>query len=352
MTTVSSNSQNIIPEWKYPKGLVLVYPKNLPDNRSDLTNCYKELIKSVLISTKLPELTLIVRPTAKTEIENYIRSLNSQTQIRFFETNAVQDIWARDFCPIYFSNGTVCQGLYNPSYFEQKHMKYADLDDQTGIELAKFLQLNIKYLPQSGKDNLILDGGNFIHNGQGTAIVTNRVIADNETFSIDRIKEIFKSQLNISNLIFIPVEPGDESGHIDGMIRFANEQTVFVASYPDKYEIGDNNISEAEYTIGKQFLEELADTLRKVFAVITIENAIPKDNTKFSSAFGNYINFLRIGNTFFLPQYGIKQDKKAEKKINEIKKYFTDLKIVKVEKDIDKLSKLGGVLNCISWTYY
>lgn len=344
---MNSSSQNIIPEWKEPKGLVLVYPKDL---RSSLTTCYKELIKSVLASTKLSELTLIVRPTAKTEIENFCQSLSTQTKIRFLETEQVQDIWVRDFCPIYFSNQTVYKALYNPSYFTKDQItKYADPDEQTGIALANFLNLQMEYFLKAGKDNLILDGGNFIHNGQGTAIVTNRVIADNQNLSIDSIKNIFKTQLNISNLIFVPVEPDDETGHIDGMVRFANEQTVFVSSYPDQYENTEKNISKQDYKISKQFLDNLADSLGKQFIVIRIENSIPKADTKFPSAFGNYINYLRIGDTVFLPQYGISQDSKAKE---IFKNNFPSLTVVPVRTDIEKLSKFGGVLNCISWTYY
>lgn len=346
-TSMNSFSQNIIPEWEKPKGLVLVYPKDL---RSSLTTCYKELIKSVLTSTKVRELTLIIRPTAKVEIERFIQSLNSEAVIRLFETNQVQDIWARDFCPIYFTNNTVCKGLYNPSYFSKGQIiKYADPDEQTGIALANFLELQIKYFQKAGKDNLILDGGNFIHNGQGSAIVTNRVIADNQNLSIERIREIFKTQLNISNLIFAPVEPGDETGHIDGMVRFVNEQTILVASYPDNYEIGDKNISETDYKISKQFLDNLSHSLAEQFKVVRIESSIPKTDTKFPSAFGNYINFLRIGDIVFLPQYGISQDRKA---IDKFKNNFPNLTVVLIRTDIDKLSKFGGVLNCISWTYY
>lgn len=345
MSTI--NSQNIIPEWKVPKGLVLVYPKEL---RSSLTTCYKELIKSVLSSTKLAELTLIVRPTAKSEIQSFCQSINTQTKIQFFEAEAVQDIWARDFCPIYFTNQTVCKALYNPSYYAKDQIsKYADPDEKTGIELSIFLKLQIKYFLQSGKDNLILDGGNFIHNGQGTAIATNRIIADNQNLSIDSIKEIFKRQLNISNFIFVPVEPGDETGHIDGMVRFMNEKTVLVACYPDKYENAEKNICKHDYDISKQFLDNLAESLSKQFNVIRIENSIPKDDTKFPSAFGNYVNFLRIGDKVFLPQYGIPHDSLAE---NVFKNNFPNLTVVPIRTDIDKLSRFGGVLNCISWTYY
>ncbi len=344
-----SMTQNINPEWNNPRGLVLVYPKDL---RSGLIPCYKELIKTILASTKLPELTFIVRPNAKTEIESFCNLLYTQTKIRYFETNIVQDIWARDFCPIYISNGIVCKALYNPSHFNKNQIiKFADPDNQTGIDLAIFLNLKINYLLQPGKNNLILDGGNFIHNGQGTAIVTNRVIADNETLSIDEIRKIFQKQLGISNLIFIPVEVGDETGHIDGMVRFINENTLIVADLPSEYINDPENISEIEYKNDKQFLDNIADTLSKVFSVIRIENTIPRNEGKegLASAYGNYINFLRIGNTIFLPNYGTTQDNKATE---TLKKHFPNLIVVPIKKDIDKLSNYGGVLNCISWTYY
>ncbi|MEK6616824.1 MAG: agmatine deiminase family protein [Bacteroidota bacterium] len=346
-------AQNIIPEWNEPKGLVLVYPANLPTNPNEppkktLINFYDSFIQLLLDSSDLSEITIIHRKGLKELLTKKFPS----KRIMLIEINDVQDIWARDFMPIYLFNETVCKALYNPSYFKEKEIKYAVLDNQVGINLAEFLHLKIDYFIQSGKQDFILDGGNFIHNGQGTAIVTNRVIADNETLSIDEIKQVFKSKLNISNLIILPVEPGDETGHIDGMVRFANEQTVFIASYPDKYVSGVNNIKEEDYKTDKQFLENITDTLRKnKFEVIRIENAIPQDNgeKKMPSAFGNYINFLRIGNTIFLPQYTISQDSKATE---TIKKSFPNLTIVPITTDIDKLSRLGGVLNCISWTYY
>ena len=345
MLTIKNNSQNINPEWKEPKGLVLVYPKDI---RNKLVNVYKEFIKVVTKETKIPEITLIVRPTAIKDIDNYIIkcNLNIQTNIHYFETESVQDIWVRDFAPIYFSNGIVFKALYKPSYFKEKEInKYAELDNQTGLDLANYLELKIN----TERSNLILDGGNFINNGQGSAIVTNRVIRDNETLSICEIKHIFKKQLNISNLIFLPVEPSDMTGHIDGMVRFVDEQTVIVGSYPDKYEKSYNIIDEEDYKIGKIFLDKIAYTLNKTFKVIRIENSIPinEETNGIASAYGNYINYLRIGNKILIPHYGKLQDNKA---IETFKKHFPCLKIIPINTEI--LSKYGGVLNCISWTYY
>jgi short-subunit dehydrogenase involved in D-alanine esterification of teichoic acids len=38
--------------------------------------------------------------------------------------------------------------------------------------------------------------------------------------------------------------------------------------------------------------------------------------------------------------------------INSIKNNYPELNIILVAKGVDRLSNLGGVLNCISWLYY
>ena len=37
--------------------------------------------------------------------------------------------------------------------------------------------------------------------------------------------------LQVNQVIFIPVEPGDDTGHSDGMVRFVDEQTVVANDY-------------------------------------------------------------------------------------------------------------------------
>ncbi len=344
------NTQNITSEFTNPKGLVLVYPKDLPDNRSELINFYNDFIKTVLGTKILSELTLVVRPTARLELENFLNELNTETKINVLESKTVQDVWVRDFCPIYFKNNSVVKALYNPSYFSSQHIKYADIDDKVGIEIATYLKLHLNYFVKNDKTNLILDGGNLIHNGNGVGVVSNRVISDNEDVFIDGLKEIFKSKLNISDLIIVPVEPGDKTGHVDGMMRFINEKTVLVASYPNQYSDNHDYISEKDYRTGKDFLNTIADYMtQKSLNVIRIDHSILLKTGKFPSAFGNYINYLRIGGTVFLPQYNIPQDKNA---VDLFKMKFPSLNTVSITTDIEKLAKHGGVLNCISWQYY
>jgi agmatine/peptidylarginine deiminase len=125
------------------------------------------------------------------------------------------------------------------------------------------------------------------------------------------------------------------------MVRFLNDTTIAVADYP------------IDYKEGKKFMDNIYSYLKKIlpdYEIIRVLNETPKDLDKinsFPNAFGNYINFMVIGETIFIPQYGItEKDKLAIKTYSE---YFD--KIILVDEDIDKLSALGGVLNCITWNY-
>lgn len=331
MNQLTAQDAYVIPEFQKPKGVALVYPDKLPDKRDRLIGFYDSFIQLLLDSSGLSEITIIHRPGLKESLSKKF----TDKRINLIEIANVQDIWIRDWGAIAGTADKVFKALYSPAYFAEHEKKYAHLDDQAGYEL--FTKLNLKadsIIYQS--DKLILDGGNFIHNGNGIGITTNRIITDNKSFSIDQIREAFQEQLGIKKLIIVPVEPGDETGHVDGMIRFIDQKTVVVASYPD------------DYPEGKNFLDSLADQLRQDFNIVRVTSEIPKDQNldDFPSAFGNYINYFRVGDKIFLPQYGIDKDTKARQ---EYEKFFD---VITVSTDIEKLADLGGVLNCITWTYY
>lgn len=331
--TLNTLAQKLIPEWKTPKGIAIVYPDKLPDNRKKLVRFYDSFIQIILNNTNIKELTIIHRHGLK---ELLSKKFTDQ-RINLIESAQVQDIWIRDWGAIASTSDKVIKAYYSPAYFAEHEKKYSDKDDQTGFELFQKLDLKSDSIVCQNQ-KLILDGGNFIHNGNGIGITTNRIIADNESLSIDQIREAFKEQLGIKKLIIVPVEPGDVTGHIDGMVRFKDENTVFVGGYPDDYPY-------------KSFMDSMANQLQKDFKVIRIINATPKDEETngIPSAYGNYINYLRIGDIIFLPQYGGKLQEKDNAARQEYEKYF---KVIPVDNDIGKLSELGGVLNCITWTYY
>lgn len=344
-------SQNINPDWNLPKGLVLVYPDRLPDNRKVLCTFYDSLIYTIIENAEIKEMTIICRPEVAEKIKIKFNNL-IKTKFIVFPTNKIQDIWVRDFAPIANYQEYSVKAKYSPSYFNEKEKQFCDSDDSVGVKLTKIINREMKQFKLSNSEILVIDGGNFIHNGKGLGIVTNRVISDNESCSVNELKTSFHTNLRVSDLIILPVEPGDETGHVDGMIRFINENTVVVSKYPEIYESLPENISFSDYEKSQLFLDRVASELEsKGLKVFRITNDIPKINSfdggNIGSAVGNYLNYLRIGDVIFVPQYGSKYDVAIQK----YKELFPSLIFVPVNGGISKLAELGGVLNCISWTY-
>jgi len=318
--------------------VAIVYPEKLPEKRGVLIPFYYEFINLLIDSKEISEITIIHRSGLKENLQNKFQS----SKIHLIEINTVQDIWIRDFAPFYIKDSVAYKGIYNPSYFLEKNKKtlflddsktifyYASFDDNAGKIIAEQLGFSVIDV------GITIDGGNFIHNGAGVGITTNRIISENESMSIQEINNFFKEKIGINKLIILPVEPGDETGHIDGMVRFIDSNTVIVGGY------------EKDYNEGHDFMNKIAELLSSEFNVVRVINKTPQAQSpdEFVSAYGNYINYLQVGNTIFLPQYGISDKDKAAKQI--LDKYFN---VVLVKEDIDKLSKLGGVLNCITWNY-
>lgn len=313
-----------IPDWIHPTEIVIVWPENiLSCVGSSLTPFYKRLVKTI----KNVSIRILINSDT---IPKYINQNNVITCK--FNTG---DIWLRDFMPIAIKrvNSQYCKFKYNPSYLTDKDEAIRLLGDSSSDRLNKHFPNHILL-----NENLILDGGNFISNGLGTAITTNRIIADNQHYSIAEIEKLFNEKLGIDNLIILPVEPGDITGHIDGMVRFVDETIVVVGDYP------------STYPLGKMFMNKISNTLLNQFGfkVIRILNGAPElPKRKFPNAVGNYINFLRVGNTIYLPIY-----KNKELLNNKAIKDYESLGLEVVPVYSDEIAGYGGVLNCITWHYY
>jgi agmatine deiminase len=338
-----------ISEWTEPQGIYIVNPEAIFFSkriilRDLLVKFYNEFLYYLIDYTKV---NIIICD----------KLISVDTSVPFESVNVihlptVKDIWIRDWAPILAKdeagNITAMKFIYSPAYLSKTEAKSGNI---SGKLLAQMLKIPVVNVP------LILDGGNFTHNGEGIGIVSNRVISNNENYSITEIKNIFLQYLGIDKLIFIPVEPGDVTGHTDGMVRFVDNKTLLVGDYPDEYEDGKDIISFEEYEESKNHTSKLIAMLKsehkKDFKVIRMTNTIPRNPMKkndFPSAFGNYVNFIRLGKTILLPQYNIQEDVDA---VRVLKKNCKDLNIIPVDIfGINELSNEGGVFNCISWIKY
>jgi len=321
---------------KNKETLAVVYPYGLFNDY--YIKFYDDFLKDYIlkISNKVRIAIVVINEKAKDELINKFGDNNYEIVI----IPEAIDIWIRDWAPIpvRYISGEV---KYLKPNFTTGYYKRKEKDNIPNLKIAcdkfsEYLGIQTIELPMN------TDGGNFAFNGKDTIILTNRIISNNETLSIEEIKDIYKSTLSISKVIFIPVELGDVTGHTDGTLRFIDEKTIIIGKYPEKYKEGSLFV--------EKLTKELTIQLGNDCKIIRLENDIINDGDKRSnilSASGNYINFLKTSDNIFLPTYGIESDEKA---YNILCIDLPDFEIIKVTtKEIRRVSKYGGVLNCITW---
>lgn len=164
---------------------------------------------------------------------------------------------------------------------------------------------------------------------------------------ISQIVIELKEHLGIQSLLIIPYEPGDETGHTDGVVQFIETNKVVLTDYPSKYELSAHSISYQEYLQSKQYVDQVYSLLQSHLEVVRLTSLIPDKRTRerVASAYGNYTNFLIFGDILYLPKYNNReQDANAHRTIAH---HFPNKRIIPV--DCTTLTIYGGVLNCISW---
>jgi len=240
------------------------------------------------------------------------------------------NIWTRDYMPV--RTGEVL------TLFKYKTTKYKSLD----VSEVRYNGITESIYASP----IVLDGGNVVQSFNWV-IMTDKVVKDNPGISMWDLQSLFGK-----GLIIIPVEPGDDLGHADGIVKFIGPTEVLVNDY--------SGIAKRDKRFVK-YQKDLENILRvNGITFHRITNAYDKwdwnmseetfrqcfpDADDYNPGFGYYINFFKIADTILLPAMKISQDVDA---FNCVRKHYPDCRIVVI--DCSSLSMEGGLLNCVIWS--
>lgn len=257
---------------------------------------------------------LKTNPAYKSTSDRLFTALNSQGIPYQFLDNT-RDIWLRDFMPVKTKSGKYVSFRYEPSYLKD----YPELRTDFRKEIAS--SLSIEKLVYS---DINLDGGNIVFSpSKKTAVISDRIFTENRDYSSAKLVQELEKLLEAKVLI-IPSLRSDMTGHADGMIRFADENTAV------------GNASDSSFGLEAHIKAVLRNHEIEVYD-------FPYFDSKGDSAVGCYLNFLETEHAIFLPIFGVYMDNEA---VNTARDIFNKT-IVPV--NINEIAEQDGVLNCISW---
>lgn len=251
---------------------------------------------------------------------NKLISILEKHNVEYSFLKATKDIWCRDYMPVQTPSGKLIQFTYDPSYlrgnkeWEDSRSDVKEVCRLNNIE-ALFSDIN-------------LDGGNvLIYDGR--AIISDRIFSENPNRDKDElVMEL--SKLLDCEIIIIPAENDDMTGHADGMVRFVNKNTIL-----------GNNLEE-EYKYWREGMQKVIDKYNLNY--INMPFFLPKDSKHPLSAVGIYVNYLEVNNLIVLPVFGRDEDKQA---IDVMQKTFPNKVIETI--DYNDVALEGGLLNCTTW---
>jgi len=258
-------------------------------------------------------------PTKYPDFCKRFESVLNECKISFAYLPKTKDVWAVDYMPIQIDLKQFVRFVYNPSYLQaKKYLKTISNVD----EICK--AINIETI----KTDIIIDGGN-ITSWTNKVIMTDRVFTDNPTYERKQLIKKLYELLRVEKIYFVPEQPGDFTGHSDGMVRFIDENTVVINDYRKEKKEFFRAFEIAIHNTGLDY--------------ITIPYSV-YDNKSIDHANGDYINYLQMENTVIIPTFGIKEDDLA---VRQLELIFKGQKIQTLESN--EIAYDGGILNCITW---
>jgi agmatine/peptidylarginine deiminase len=252
---------------------------------------------------------------------NRLISILEKHKVKYSFLKATKDIWCRDYMPVQTPSGKLIQFTYDPSYLrDNKEWE----DSRSDVKEVCRLN-NIEAL----FSDINLDGGNVLI-CDGRAIISDRVFSENPDRDKDEnVKEL--GQLLECEIIIIPAENDDMTGHADGMVRFVNRNIIL-----------GNNL-EAEYKYWRERMQKVIEKYNLKY--INMPFFVPKDSKHPLSAVGVYVNYLEVDNLIVLPVFG--KEEEDNQAITIIKEAFPGKAVETI--DYNDVAYEGGLLNCTTW---
>lgn len=241
--------------------------------------------------------------------------------VKYSFIKGTKDIWCRDYMPVQTESGKFIQFRYEPSYLKGKKEWEDSRSDVK--EVCRLNNINATF------SDINLDGGNVLI-CDGRAILSDRIFSENPNYEKDSlINEL--SKLLECEIIIIPAQKGDYTGHADGMVRFVDRNTILGNKLAD------------EYKYWQKGMRKVIDTYNLTYIDVPFITDI-KDPKHPGSAIGIYVNYLEVNDLIVMPIFNRDEDNQV---LEILQRTFPNKKIETI--DYNDVAKEGGLLNCTTW---
>lgn len=241
------------------------------------------------------------------------------------------DNWERDYSPLYGVNIYSGQPVAHKFEYACGCKEYRELASRELIEIDQNFAWKEGYTIY--RNEIMLDGGSILTDGNGTYVLTKRVLKDN--YDLPNLRDKLDAWLNADRIMIVEEEPDDLLGHINHF-KFISPKKIIVGQ-PDKQSPNSRYLSRLTRIFDSAGYEVI-----RVPAPEGFDRPMPGG---FHTHTALYANSLMINGKVLLATYDAEGLKKYNDAAIEIyQKALPDYEIVPIEATV--AGNAGGAINC------
>ncbi|WGD34383.1 agmatine deiminase family protein [Olleya sp. YS] len=336
-TAAPSGPVRAAAEWEEVEYLVIRWTSN-----------YQNILRQI-VEVGVTECKVIIVTQNQTLVSNYLSSNGIDLTNVSFLNAASNSIWIRDYAGnTIYSNDVGQRALVDWIYNRPRPD-----DDVVPSGHASMLSLPI-YITDSGTNDLVNTGGNYMSDGLGNAFASELILEENELGNpynvsakteID-IDNIMFNYMGIDNYIKMPTLPYDGIHHIDMHMKLLDEETLLVSKYPAGVADGPQIEANIQYVLNN--FQSPFGTPYKVEWI----DAPPSTSGLYPDNGGyyrTYSNSLILNKSILVPTYRPSVDGPALAKYQELMPGYNVVGI-DVDNSGENLIASSGAIHCITHT--
>jgi agmatine/peptidylarginine deiminase len=309
---------------------------------------YKNILRQI-VQAGVEECKVIITTQNEASVSSYLTTAGVDlTNVSFLDV-PWDTIWIRDYGGNTIYSNDVGQRALTDWIYNRPRPN----DDVMPAAHAAATGLTL-YSTNSGTNDLVNTGGNYMSDGLGNAFASNLVLDENAAgnpFGVSvkteaQIDDIMLNYMGINSYIKMPTLPYDQIHHIDMHMKLLDEETILVSKYPPGIADGPQIEANIQYV-----LDNFESPFGTPYNVEWID-APPSVSGNYPNTGGpynTYSNSVFVNKTIMVPTYRPEVDAPALAKYQEMLPGYNIVGI-DVDNPGENLINSLGAIHCITHT--
>ena len=312
------------------------------------TNAYQNILRQI-VEVGVQECKVLITTQNESSVTNYLTNQGVDlTNVEFLNTGS-NSIWIRD----YGGNTIYSDDVGERALTDWIYNRPRPLDDVMPTQHANMIGMPI-YVTDTGINDLVNTGGNYMSDGLGNAFASNLILEENEPgnpYNVsakteEEIDAIMNAYMGIENYIKMETLPYDEIHHIDMHMKLLDEETILVSKYPEGVADGPQIEENIDYV-----LSNFQSPFGTPYEIKWID-APPSTSGSYPDTGGyyrTYSNAVFVNKSVIVPTYRPEVDEPALDYLRELLPGYNVVGI-DVDNSNEPLIASLGAIHCITHT--